>query len=349
MSANRRMVLARRPVGMVRDEDFAIEAAPVPEPRDGELLVKVCWLSFDPAQRGWLDEGASYIEPVAIGETMRATGVGQVVASRNARFPVGALVSGTLGWQEYALTDGGGAIVPVRRVPEGVPPTAALSVLGTTGLTAWFGLLDIGRPRPGEVVVVSAAAGAVGSVAGQLARLEGATAIGIAGGAEKCAWLTEVAGFDAAIDYKHEDVEARLRELAPNGVDVYYDNVGGTILDAALANIAQRGVVVLGGAISTRFAPDGRPHGIQNLTQLLVRSARMQGFILLDYRDRFEEGLTRLAELLRSGQLIAAEDVQQGGLEQAPATLRRLFEGRNLGKQLLQIAEPDAQLAAAAR
>jgi NADPH-dependent curcumin reductase CurA len=343
MSESRRMVLMRRPVGQVRDDDFELQSAPVPEPGEGEVVVRVCWLSFDPAQRGWLDDVKSYIPPVALGEAMRATGVGQIVASRRAEFPVGALVSGTFGWQEHAVSDGGGMILPLRHVPDGVPPTAALGILGTTGLTAYFGLLEVGRMRERDVVLVSGAAGATGSTVGQIAKLKGAAkVIGIAGGPDKCAWLTEVAGFDAAIDYKHEDVARRIGQLAPDGVDLYYDNVGGAILDAALANLAQAPTVVMGGAIATRFPTNGQAVGVYNLTTLLVKRGRLQGFILLDFADRFDEGVAQLGAWLREGRILAAEDVQRGGLEQAPATLRRLFEGGNLGKQLLQIAEPVA-------
>lgn len=343
MSENRRMVLVRRPVGQLRDDDFELRSAPMPEPGEGEVVVRVCWLSFDPAQRGWLDDVPSYIPPVQLGEVMRAVGVGQVVAARREGFPVGALVSGTFGWQKYAVSDGGGAILPLRRVPDGVPPTAVLGILGTTGLTAYFGLLEVGRMRAGDVVLVSGAAGATGSTVGQLAKLKGAAkVIGIAGGPVKCAWLTEVGGYDAAIDYKREDVATRIGELAPDGVNLYYDNVGGAILDAALANLAQAPTVVMGGAISTRFPVDGQGAGIHNLTTLLVKSGRLQGFILLDFRDRFDEGVEQLGDWLREGRIVAPEDIQRGGLEQAPATLRRLFEGRNLGKQLQQIAEPTA-------
>lgn len=336
----RRLVLARRPAGVVRDDDFEMQSAWIGSPGAGEFIVRVCWLSFDPAQRGWLDDIPSYLPPVKLGEVMRANGVGIVVDSRNTDFPAGTLVSGTFGWQEYALLNGQGGVIPTRRVPAGVEPSAALGVLGTTGLTAYFGLLDIGRPKPGDVVVVSAAAGATGSVVGQIARLAGAKVIGIVGGKRKSSWITDVAGFDAAIDHRAEDVGARLAELAPDGINVYYDNVGGKILDAALANLALNATIVLGGAISTRYATDGNPPGVHNLYALLVKNARMEGFVALKYADRFEEGLQQLAEWLRCGKIVAAEDIQRGGLDQAPATLRRLFEGKNLGKQLLQISDP---------
>jgi NADPH-dependent curcumin reductase CurA len=339
---SRRLVLARRPVGQVADEDFRLEERPVPVPGDGEFLVRVGWLSFDPAQRGWLDDVPSYLPPVAIGEVMRATGAGQVIDSRHPQFPVGTTVTGTFGWQEHAVSDGTGAIVPSRHVPDVVTALAALGVLGTTGLTAYFGMLDIGRPTAEDVVVVSGAAGATGSVAAQIAKLHGARVIGIAGGPEKCAWLVQTLGLDAAIDHRGEDVAARLQALAPDGIDLYYDNVGGVILDAVLANLALRARIVLCGAISTRYAYDGRPTGIQNLITLMPKRARMQGFIVLDYAERFEQGLEQLAAWLRDGSIVSAEDVRTGGLQDAPATLRRLFEGRNLGKQLLQIADPTA-------
>lgn len=316
----------------------------MPEPGDGEFVVRVCWLSFDPAQRGWMNDVPSYIPPVQIGEPMRAWGVGEVVTSENDGFPVGALVSGPLNWQEYALVSGAPEF-GISLVPPGVPPSSALGVFGTTGLTAYFGLLDVGRPKEGDLVLVSGAAGATGSIVGQIAKIQGAMAVGIAGGPEKCAWVTDVAGFDAVIDYKNENVAARIHELAPRGVDVYFDNVGGPILDAALRNIAQAGTVVMCGGISTGYTIDERPPGIHNTSMLTVRSARMEGFIVLNYAARFGEAVKQLATWVQEGRIVSAEDIQHGGIEQAPATLRRLFEGKNLGKQLLQIAEPSGPTA----
>jgi NADPH-dependent curcumin reductase CurA len=224
---NRQWLLAKRPVGMVKESDFELHTAAIPAPGDGQVLVRTRWLAFEPAMRGWMEDRRNYIPPVAIGEVMRGMTVGEVVESRLEGYAAGDRVTGMTGWQEWAVGDRG-----LRKLPEGTDPTLALSVLGLTGITAYFGLLDIGQPKPGEVVVVSGAAGATGSVVGQSAKLEGCRVVGIAGGSEKCSWLTEKAHFDAAIDYKSEDVGARLSELCPDGIDVFFDNVGGEILDA---------------------------------------------------------------------------------------------------------------------
>jgi len=338
-SVNRALSLRRRPSRTaVQDSDFELVEAAVPRPRDGELLVRTCFLGFDPAQRGWLNDQASYVDPVQIGEVMRASAVGEVVVSRHPEFTEGDVVSGFFGWQEFAIADGGGR---TARAPSGLPPTAALGVLGTAGLTAYIGVNTIGRPRHGEVFLVSAAAGATGSIAGQLARLAGAHVIGIAGGPEKCRWLVETARFDAAIDYKNEDLADRLSALAPNGVDVFYDNVGGKTLDTALEHLSVGARVVIGGAISTRYAPDGTvPHAIRNLPLVMLRRVRMQGFIVLDHEEQFPEARHQLTGWLRKGDVVAAENIQVGDLVDAPATLRRMFRGENIGKQILQIAQP---------
>lgn len=332
---NRMLVLAERPVGAVEDRHFALRTAPVPEPGPGEVLVRVCWLSFDPTQRGWLNDVPSYMPPVQLGEVMRAGAVGQVVASRHERFVPGQFVQGLLGWQDWALSPAGA----LTAVPAGVAPQAMLGVYGVTGLTAYFGLLDIGRPQAGETVFVSGAAGATGSVAGQIARIKGCRVIGSAGGPEKCAWVRDVAGFDEVIDYKAEPVGRRLAELAPRGIDVYFDNVGGPTLDAALANLAMRGRVVLCGGISSGYTMAELPPGPRNIMQLVVKRGRMEGFIIIDYLARAGEAVAELVGWVQSGQLRYAEDVQEG-LENCPATLRRLFEGRNLGKQLLKVSDP---------
>lgn len=334
---NRRWTLAARPHGLVKESDFAFGEAPIPAVGDGQVLVRVLFLSFDPTQRGWIEDRPSYLPPVQIGEVMRAAAVGQVVESKFAGLAPGDLVQGLFGWQEYALLPGV-MIGAQGKIPPGVPPTWMLGVLGITGLTAYFGMLDLGKPQPGETVVVSGAAGATGSVAGQIAKIAGARVVGIAGGPDKCAWLTKEAHFDAAIDYKNEDVAARLGELCPKAIDVYFDNVGGEILDAALARIALRARVVLCGAISG-YNETTPPPGPRNLMNLVIQRGRMEGFIILDYLPRFAEGVAKLSEWVRSGAIVHQEDVQRG-LENAPRTLLRLFTGANTGKQILQVAEP---------
>jgi len=333
---NSMLVLASRPDGLVGDENFELRHGPVPQPGDGQLLIRVLWLSFDPTQRGWLlPAGGSYRAPIEIGQVMQAYAVGQIVESHHPDWSAGQLVQGMFGWQDWELSDGRG-LTPVM---DGVPPQAMLGIYGTTGLTAYFGLTDVGQPRAGEVLVVSGAAGATGSVVGQIGRILGCRTIGVAGGAEKCAWLTERAGFDAAIDYKTDKVGARLDELAPDGVDVFFDNVGGDILDSVLRRIRRRARVVLCGAISSGYVPRRPPPGPSNYFNLCLRSARMQGFMLGDYSDEFPAGRAQLREWVEGGQLTYEEDIQYG-LEKAPMTLRRLFEGRNLGKQLLKVADP---------
>jgi hypothetical protein len=245
---------------------------------------------------------------------------------------------GLLGWQDYAVVTSKGPLGVRKIPPTGLPLTLWLSVLGMTGLTAYFGLLDIGKPQAGETVVVSAAAGATGSVAGQIAKIQGCRVVGIAGGSEKCRWLEQEAGFDASIDYKTENVEQRLKDNCPKGIHIYFDNVGGSILDAALAALALRGRVVLCGGIS-RYNEDRPVPGPANYLNLLIQRGRMEGFIVLDYASRFHEGTQQLLEWVKSGKIKFKEDIQEG-LENAPRTLLRLFEGKNFGKQLLRVADP---------
>ncbi len=332
---NRQWLLAKRPDGLVGPENFELREVPIPEPGDGEVLLRNLMLSFDPTQRGWMEDRPSYIPPVAIGEVMRASGVGQVVASNHPDLAVGDLVQGLVGWQDYTLA------VPApglgfSKLPDGVTPRLALSVLGLTGITPYFGLLDLGKPEPGQTVLVSGAAGATGSVAAQIAKIEGCRVVGIAGGPDKCAWLRDRAKLDGTIDYKSEDVRARIGALCPDGVDVYFDNVGGPILEAALDHIAERARVVLCGGISGYNAKTPPP-GPNNLMNLVIRRGRMEGFIVIDYVARFGEAIAKLLAWVNEGRIAHEEDVQQG-LENAPETLRRLFEGKNLGKQLLEIA-----------
>ena len=335
---NRRWVLNSRPSGPLEADTFRWEEVPVPPIAEGEILIRNLWLSFDPAQRGWLNDAPSYIPPVQIGEAMRAGSVGQVVESRNAAFKPGDMVSGTFGWQDYFVSTGQGFMAP-QKLPPGVSPAMAMSVLGLTGMTAYFGMAQIGRPVAGDVVVVSGAAGATGSIAGQIARILGAAkVIGIAGGPEKCRWLVEEAAYDAVIDYKNEDVAARLDELAPAGINVYFDNVGGSILDDCLARIAVGARVVLCGGISSGYGL-ARVPGPANYFQLTIKSARMEGFIVLNYLDQFAEAAARMKAWLEDGRLTWRVDVAEG-LESAPQVLQGLFSGANFGKQLLKIAEP---------
>ncbi len=335
---NRQWLLARRPRGLVSAEDFRWVEAPVPDAQDGELIVRNLYLSCDPTQRGWM-ESQTYLPPVQIGEVMRSIAAGEVVSSRDPQFRSGDLVQGLFGWQDYAVARAGGTF-PISRVTPGVPIETAMSILGNTGLTAYFGLLEIGRPRAGETVVVSAAAGATGSAVGQIARIHGCRAVGIAGGPEKCRYLTETLGFDAAIDYRSENVMTRLRQTCPSGIDVYFDNVGGRILDAALAHLALRGRVVLCGAVAS-YNDMAQAPGPRNYVKLLVERGRMEGFIVLDYLPRAAEAVPVLTRWWREGKLKDRVDVQHG-LENAPMVLARLFSGENKGKQLLKIADAQA-------
>ncbi|HMJ54960.1 MAG TPA: NADP-dependent oxidoreductase [Polyangiaceae bacterium] len=334
---NRRWLLAERPTGLVEDKNFRWVEEPLPEIKsDGEILVRNLYLSCDPTQRGWMARD-TYLPAVAIGEVMRSGAVGRVEQSRSPDYAVGDLVVGTFGWQDYVVVQTRASGMRPMKIPTGVPIPLALSALGLTGLTAYFGLLEIGQPKSGETVVVSGAAGATGSIVGQIARIKGCRAVGIAGGKDKCGWLVREAKFDAAIDYKSEDVSARLRELCPNGIDIYFDNVGGDILDAALARLAMRGRVVLCGAISQYNATE-LPPGPKNYMNLLLKRGRMEGFIILDYLERAGEAVQALAGWVAKGQIVDRVDIQEG-LENAPRTLRRLFLGENIGKQLLKVAD----------
>jgi NADPH-dependent curcumin reductase len=336
-NVNRCWRLAARPVGMIKDSDFTFQEEPIPElGSEGEVLVRTLYLSVDPTQRGWLERD-TYLPAVAIGEVVRSLGAGRVVQSKTPALAVGDLVQGLVGWQDYAVLTAG-APFGVGPVPPGAPLPLALSALGTTGLTAYFGLLEVGRPSEGDTVVVSGAAGATGMIVGQIAKLKGCRVIGIAGGSEKCAWLTGQLGFDAAVDYKSEDVEARLSALCPKGINVFFDNVGGTILEAALGLLASKGRVVLCGGISG-YNDLQSASGPRNYLNLIVQSGRMEGFLVTDYRARFGEAVTAIAGWVRAGKLKDQVDIVDG-LEQAPAALRRLFTGANKGKQLIKVADP---------
>ena len=325
--------LAARPVGVPAASCWEFVEAPGPELDDGQFRVQLEYLSLDPAMRGWMNDARSYAPPVAIGEVMRAGGIGRVVESRNPDFSVGDAVFGQFGVQRYAVSDGRGVLAVDTSV---APAQVHLSALGMTGLTAYFGLLDIGKPQPGDTVVVSGAAGAVGSVAGQIARIKGCRTVGIAGGPDKCAWLVEELGFDAAIDYKQGDLRAELRRHTPDGVNVYFDNVGGETLDEVLRRLARGARVVICGSISQYNAQEP-PRGPANYMQLLVQRASMTGFLVFDYADRYPEAVAELAKWLSEGQLISREHVVHGGLDQFPEVFLRLFRGENTGKLILHV------------
>jgi NADPH-dependent curcumin reductase CurA len=330
---NAQLRLAARPVGLPKDSDWDYVEEPAPQPEEGQILVEVEYVSLDPAMRGWMNDARSYAPPVQIGEVMRAGAVGRVIESRGSDFEVGEQVFGTFGVQRFALSDGAG----VTRVDTGIAPAPThLGVLGIGGLTAYFGLLDVGRPSPGQTVVVSGAAGAVGSVAGQIARIKGCRAVGIAGGPEKCSWLLDELGFDAAIDYKQGDLRSQLREHTPDGIDVYFDNVGGETLDEALRRLARGARVVICGAISG-YNAEKPPAGPANYMQLLVMRASMTGFLVFDYASRYEEARAELAGWLRSGELKSREDVVPGDIGDFPDVFLRLFRGENVGKLVLAL------------
>jgi NADPH-dependent curcumin reductase CurA len=325
--------LAARPVGLPKASDWDYIEEPAPSPGEGEFLTEVEYISLDPAMRAWMNDVRSYIPPVGIGEVMRAAGIGRVVESRHPEYQVGETVNGVFGVQRYAVSDGAG----VTRVDTSLaPPPVHLGTLGLSGLTAYFGLLDVGRPEPGQTVVVSGAAGSVGNVVGQIARIKGCRAVGIAGGAEKCRWLVDDLGFDAAIDYKAGDVRSQLCEHAPDRVDVFFDNVGGEILDAVLLRMARGGRVVISGAISQYNATEPPP-GPANYMQLLVMRASMTGFVIFDYANRFREGAAELGAWLQAGELRSREHVVQGDIQQFPEVLLSLFRGENTGKLVLAL------------
>jgi NADPH-dependent curcumin reductase CurA len=338
-ASNHQIRLARRPVGMPTRADWSFTAEPVPVPPTGGVLVKTLALSLDPAMRGWMNEGRSYIAPVGIGEVMRAGGVGRVMASENPKFAVGDRVSGTLGVQEYALFGADqiarGALSPVDLGLGTL--TQWLNVLGMPGMTGYFGLLDVGQPKAGETVVVSGAAGAVGQTVGQLARINGCRVVGIAGGPAKCDWVVRELGFDACIDYKAGPVKDGLKAHCPKGVDIYFDNVGGEILDAVLTRINRRARIVICGAIS-QYNNTEPVKGPANYLSLLVNRARMEGIVVFDNTERFPGAIAELAGYLREGRMTSREDIVVG-IETFPETLLKLFQGENFGKLVLQVAE----------
>ena len=329
---NRQFLLAKRPVGAATRDTFTYQEIPVGQPVEGQILVKNEYLSLDPAMRGWMNEGKSYIPPVGLGEVMRALGVGKVIASSHPDFSVGDYVNGALGVQDYFL----GAPRGFYKIdPTLVPLPVYLSALGMTGMTAYFALLEVGTPKEGDTVVISGAAGAVGSIAGQIAKLKGCRVVGIAGGKEKCSYLIDELGFDGIIDYKNEDVLAGLKRECPKGVDVYFDNVGGDILDAVLSRLSFKARVVICGAIS-QYNNKEAVKGPSNYLSLLVNRARMEGFVVMDYADRYGAAGQEMAGWLAKGQLKSREDIVEG-LQTFPEMLMKLFNGENFGKLILKV------------
>jgi len=336
---NHQVRLAARPVGLPGPECWQFTEEPVPEPAEGGVVVKVLALSLDPAMRGWMNEGKSYIPPVGIGEVMRAGGVGVVVASSSPAFAVGDHVTGGPGVQEYwavaadQLKRSGLAKIDLRAGTL----TQWLNVLGMPGMTGYFGLMDVGRPQAGETVVVSGAAGAVGQTVGQIAKLKGCRVVGIAGGPAKCEWVVKELGFDACIDYKSGSVKDGLKQHCPSGVDIYFDNVGGEILDAVLTRINRKARIIICGAIS-QYNNTTPVEGPKNYLSLLVNRARMEGIVVFDYADRYHLAVAEMAGYLKDGRMKSREDVVEGGVAAFPDALPLLFNGGNFGKLVLQVA-----------
>ena len=335
---NHQIRLAARPVGLPTRADWRVTDEAVAELADGDVLVKTLYLSLDPAMRGWMNEGKSYIAPVGIGEVMRAGGIGQVVASKNPAFAVGDHVNAGLGVQAYCLIPSAeikrsGMFKIDLRVGSA---TQWLNVLGMPGMTGYFGLMDVGQPKAGETVVVSGAAGAVGQTVGQVAKLKGCRVVGIAGGAAKCEWVVKELGFDACIDYKAGPVKDGLKQHCPGGVDIYFDNVGGEILDAVLTRINRKARIIICGAIS-QYNNTTPVKGPANYLSLLVNRARMEGIVVFDYAERYPQAIAEMAGYLKAGTMKSKEDVVVG-LDTFPETLLKLFNGENFGKLVLQVA-----------
>ena len=337
-ATNRRIVLRSRPEGLPSDTDFERNDDAVPEPAEGEAVMKTAYLSIDPTIRTWISEARSYFPPVALGEVVRCSGSGVIVATNCDAYAVGDLVYSLPGWQDYAIVRDDPF---TTKFPPGTDLLPVLSIFGATGMAAYFGLLDIGRPELGQIVVVSGAAGATGSIAGQIAKIQGCRVVGIAGSPEKCAWVTDDLGFDACIDYHSPTFAADLRDATPDRIDVYFDNVGGAILDAALGRLAMHGRVVLSGAISV-YNDEHKPPGPSNYLNLITMRGRMEGFNAFDYWDRLDAALAQLADWVAEGKLVRRETIV-AGLERAPEALRMLFTGGNIGKLIVRVGDPTDQ------
>ncbi len=329
---NTRILLASRPVGLPQRENWKIETVDTAQPGEGEFLAEVLYISLDPAMRGWINEGKSYIEPVGVGEVMRAGGVAHIIESRHPAFEAGDHVVGLSGTQKFWISDGQG----VNKVdPALVPLQKYLGVLGMPGMTAYFGILEIGKIKAGDTVLVSGAAGAVGAVVGQIAKIKGCRVIGIAGGEDKCRYITEELGFDGAIDYKSESLHLAVSKLCPKGIDVYFDNVGGETLDVALAQLRLNARVVLCGAIS-QYNNTGPIKGPENYLSLLINRATMQGFIVFDFATDYAQAAREMSHWMADGRLQAREHIVEG-LETFPETLLMLFDGSNQGKLIIKV------------
>lgn len=332
MTQTRQWLLNGHPRGRgIAEDDFKLVETQLGAPGEGEVLLKTLYLGFDPAQKGWMENIADYVAPMNIGDVMRGSGICEVVESHYPKLSKGDLVFGSTGWSEHVVIGG----KELTKIETDISPTAVLSVLGTTGLTAYCGLFKVGKPVAGDTVLVSGAAGATGSIVGQLAKIAGCRTVGIAGGPEKCKWLVEEAGYDAAIDYKAGNVKAQIKEHCPGGVDVIFDNVGGTILNDMLGCIATGARVVICGGIS-RYETGNLPAGPENYFNLVFRRASMAGFIVLDWAAEFPALRKRLEGFVKDGRLKYQEDIQEG-FENAPDTLQRLFTGKNRGKQMLKL------------
>jgi NADPH-dependent curcumin reductase CurA len=328
---NREWTLTSRPKGLPKRSDFTFKTEPAPALAEGQILVRNHYISLDPAMRGWMNDARSYVPPIGLGEVMRAGAVGEVVASRSPHWKEGDHAVGVFGVQDYAAVDAAAA----QKVDASQAPLPLfLSALGMPGMTAYFGLLDIGNPQPGQTVVVSAASGAVGALVGQIARIKGARVVGLAGGAAKCAYVVDELGFDACIDYKNEDIGKGLSKHCPKGIDVYFDNVGGEILDLVLARIARKARIIICGAISQYNSTEAIV-GPRNYLSLLVNNARMEGFVVFNYADRYAEGMKDMSTWLREGKIKSREDIVDG-IETFPETLLKLFSGENFGKLMIK-------------
>jgi len=331
---NKQLLFVKRPTGAADDSTWELVSNPIPEIEEGQMLIKQHYVSLDPAMRGWMNNSKSYIAPMEIGSVMRAGSVGEIIESKHSKFKVGQYVAGTGGVQQYTVTDGEG-YYPVD--PKMAPLPNYIGTLGMTGMTAYFGITEVGKIKEGDVVLVSGAAGAVGSVVGQVAKIKGCTVIGIAGGTDKCRYVVEELGFDACIDYKNENVATKLKEHCPKGIDVYFDNVGGEILDIALTRLRRHARVVICGAIS-QYNNKTAIKGPSNYLSLLVNRASMHGMVVFDYADRYREGAMQLGQWMAEGKLKSREAIYEG-IENFPETYNRLFSGDKKGKLVLKVID----------